>query len=205
MTSWKLKANTNSFEETVSNYRKPDLGARHQVLADLYEKDPKEAIVQDVGETSSEFVPGSTHLYSQVQAGSYGLPRISLGSHEKIGGNGEFPNPGELLCASIAACFDSCVRLISCRLGVELQHLAVKAVAEVDVRGTLKMKADVPVAFQTISLDVSITAHPEVPVITLEAILKAAEESCIVMQTIKSAPEISITSHIGTPANESLV
>ncbi len=183
-----------SFKDTVLSYLPVDLGARHAGLDAAYKADAGHALVVDEAVTTSAFVPGTTALYSQVTLGHYDLPPIDIGVHEKVGGNHDFPNPGELLCAAIAACFDSCIRLICCRLGVDLKALSVQVRGHVDVRGTLKMAQGVPVGFQSFTIDVDIDGG-NVPEQTIAAILKAGEESCVVMQTIKHSPPIEISYH----------
>ena len=179
-----------SFEDTVASYAKPDLGQRHADLDARFKADPAAAMVLDEAVTSSIHVPGRVHAYGQVTPGHYGLPPINMGAHEKVGGEMDFPNPGELLCVAIASCFDSTVRFISCRLGVELVSLSVHVKGNVDVRGTLR-QADVPVAFQDFTLGVAFDAGPGVPKSTVQAILNAAEQSCVVMQTIRHSPAIT--------------
>lgn len=198
MTFSEHKAQLPSFEQSIASYAAINLGARHASLAASYKTDPALAMVIDEAETCSDFVPASTHLYTQVTPGYHGLPPINVGTHDKVGGNHDFPNPGEILCAAIAACFDSCVRLITCRLGIELHALSVHVRGEVDVRGTLKMEPGVPVGFQCFALQVDIDAGPGVPEATVQAILKAAEESCVVMQTIRTSPPIEVNAAIAS-------
>jgi uncharacterized OsmC-like protein len=185
-----------SFHEPLTEFGPVELSARHAQLSDAFQSDPCHAMVTDEAHTSSDGVSANDALHTQVTPGDYGHAPIAVGVHERVGGNHDFANPGEILCAAIAACYDSCVRLISCRLGVELRALSVKVAGHVDVRGTLKLEPDVPVGFQGFTLMVNIDAGPGIPETTVKAILKAAEESCVVMQTIRQSPAIEVLPEI---------
>lgn len=180
------------FENAVEAGKGVDLTARHERLAAAFEDAPGLAMVIDEADTHSAYVPADATLYTRVRAGLYPHEPIDVGVHHRVGGNHDFANPGELLCAAIAACYDSCVRLICRRLGIELKHLAVRVRGNVDVRGTLKLDANVSVGFQGFQVGVEIDAGKGVPTTTVEAILRAAEDSCVVMQTIRTAPQIKL-------------
>ena len=48
-----------------------------------------------------------------------GIPASQrIGIHTAVGGNCDFPNPGELLSAALAGCLDTTVRIIANRLGI---------------------------------------------------------------------------------------
>ncbi|MBV5331716.1 OsmC family protein, partial [bacterium] len=74
--------------------------------------------------------------------------KAPVGVHSALGGVHDAPTPGDLLCAALAACQDSSIRMVANILGVELEHLQVKVTAQVDVRGALAMSQEVPVGFQ---------------------------------------------------------
>ena len=120
---------------------------------------------------------------------------FDVGIHRAVGGNHDYPNPGDILCAALACCFESTIRMIANRLNIELLETRVKASAQVDVRGTLMIDKSVPVGFQSMQLDVvliSKTANPR----TMNILLRAAEQSCIVYQTLKRGTPISLTTNI---------
>jgi uncharacterized OsmC-like protein len=71
-----------------------------------------------------------------------------LGIHHAVGGYHDAPNPGDLLCAALASCLDSTLRIIAARLGVRLVALEVDVTADVDVRGTLMLDRAVPVGLR---------------------------------------------------------
>ncbi|MEW8535837.1 MAG: OsmC family protein [Candidatus Thiodiazotropha endolucinida] len=115
---------------------------------------------------------------------------IPVGVHRAIGGPHDAPTPGDILCAALAACLDSTVRMIANLLGVELDHLEVSVDAEVDVRGTMLVNRDVPVGFQALRCHVDQRAKEGTPVELVERLCNAAEYSCIVLQTLRSPPPV---------------
>jgi uncharacterized OsmC-like protein len=88
------------------------------------------------------------------------------------------PVPGDVLCAALAACADSTLRIIASRLGVKLQRLAVRAEADVDVRGTLCVEPAVPVGFQAMRVHIQLLA-PDADPRALSKLLLAAEQCCV--------------------------
>ena len=182
-----------NFSDFVAHGANVNMRERQKPLHALYQCEPEQARIVDCAKTSSAQVPASTALYGEVLAGGNNGLAVPVGVHTAVGGESDFPVPGEILCAAIAACLDSCIRIMANRVGVELTLLQVTAEASVDVRGTLCMDDKVPVGFQDLQLEIDIQTKEEVPAARMDAILKAAEYSCIVLQTLRSSPSISIT------------
>jgi uncharacterized OsmC-like protein len=122
---------------------------------------------------------------------------MPVGIHTAVGGECDYPNPGDILCGAIAACLDSTIRVVANRVGVRLKELSVEVNGMVDVRGTLRVDRKVPVGFQKFEIDVSIKAAGLVPKMILNKIVKGAESSCVVLQTLRNPPEISLTTNKG--------
>ncbi len=182
-----------NFTDFVAHGANANMRDRQKPLHALYQCEPEQARIVDCAKTSSLQVPASTALYGEVFAGgSNGLP-LPVGVHTAVGGESDFPVPGEILCAAIAACLDSCIRIMANRVGVQLTRLQVKAEASVDVRGTLCISDDVPVGFQDLQIEIDIETEGQIPAARMDAILKAAEYSCIVLQTLRNTPNICIT------------
>ena len=116
--------------------------------------------------------------------------------HRAVGGYHDFPNSGDLLCAALASCFESALRMIANRLQITLIKTRVVATANVDVRGTLMVEKDVPVGFQSMGLDVEITVMQSVPDELAGKLLKATERSCIVLQTLLRGTPVNVTTQI---------
>jgi uncharacterized OsmC-like protein len=71
------------------------------------------------------------------------------GIDQSVGGLHDAPNPGELLCAALAACHDASMRMVADLLGIHLLDLGVEVTATLDVRGTLDLDRGVPVTTRT--------------------------------------------------------
>lgn len=168
---------------------KIDVRARQAPLRKLYEEKPEEALITDRGRTTSG--PGADPFHGYVNPGSknYGVV-WPFGIHKAIGGDHDAPNPGDMLCAALAACMDSTIRIIADHLGVMLVSLEVDVTAEVDVRGCLVIDRNVPVGFQKMNCNVKLQiAEGTDP--KLKDMLKAASEySCVNMNTLRSGVPI---------------
>jgi uncharacterized OsmC-like protein len=98
-----------------------------------------------------------------------------------------------MLCAALAACQDSAVRMVANLLGVELTALEVRVTATADVRGAMAMNPDVPVGFQAMSCDVVFAVAEGTPPALVEKLQKASEQCCVVQQTLKAPPKVKTT------------
>lgn len=121
-----------------------------------------------------------------------GVP-VPVGVHRAVGGPHDAPTPGDLLCAALAACQDSSVRMVADLLGVELEFLEVEVTADVDVRGTMAMDRQVPVGFQAMRCDVRLRAKEGTSPEVLDRLHVAAERCCVVQQTLKHPPVVQTT------------
>jgi uncharacterized OsmC-like protein len=120
---------------------------------------------------------------------------VPIGTHAAVGGPHDAPTPGDMLCAALAACQDSAVRMVANLLGIELTHLEVRVTAKADVRGAMAMDPSVPVGFQYIRCDVHLSAKEGTPPDLLQKLYAAAERCCVVQQTLKSPPAVQTTFH----------
>jgi uncharacterized OsmC-like protein len=156
-----------------------------------YREHAAEAWTTDQASTVAE-VPDPLH--TSVDLG-HGV-RLDLVVHERIGGFSDLPVPGDVLCAALAACADSTVRIIASRLGVKLERLIVRAEADVDVRGTLCVEPGVPVGFQAMRVHIQLLA-PEADPRALSKLLLAAEHCCVVLRTLRSGVPVTVSCEHG--------
>lgn len=164
---------------------------RHLVLHEKYKNDPTLAWIID----SSEVIGTNLHdpFRTSVSVNEEMKIPFKIGVHEAVGGDHDFPNPGDLLCASLAACLETTIRMVSNQLNIELTETRIKVTAEVDVRGTLMIDKSVPVNFQTIHAEIVLIANNLNEKI-LDTLIRASKRSCIIYQTIKKG--IPITTHV---------
>ena len=170
-----------------------NMRSRQSPLMKRYRSLPEAAVIVDSARTSSEHATPLHPFYSSVTFGDGVTVRQPIGVHKAVGGMSDFPNPGEMLSAAIAGCLDCTTRMIANRLGIQLTLLDISVDAKVDVRGMLQVDRDVQVGFQSIDVDVKIEAGPGVSKAQLDMLVKAAEASCVVLQTLRNPPDINIS------------
>jgi len=184
---------TNLPETQITDLDPIDMKRRQDPLMKSYRDDLQLGWVIDSATTSSKQIPASHPLHTQVTFGT-GHPCVQrIGIHSAVGGECDFPNPGETLSAAVASCLDATLRIVANRLGIPLIQLAVQVDAKVDVRGTLRVDPGVQVGFQSINIGVDIQAAKGVSGDQINMLLKAAEYSCVVLQTLRRPPEIRLT------------
>ncbi len=161
---------------------------RQAPLMESYLNEPANALITDAA-----FVEGKNldkAFNTEVSINDELQENFGIGVHRALGGYHDMPNPGDLLCATLASCFESTLRMIAERLGIRLTYTFVKAEAHVDVRGTLMMDKNIPVAFQSIDLYIKVEVQNKKN--KLPILLKATENSCVIFQTLKMAIPVRI-------------
>lgn len=167
---------------------------RQQPLMSSYVENPKAALITDMA-----IIEGANlhdPLHTSVSINEELRVDFPIGVHRAVGGDHDFPNSGDLLCAALASCFETALRMIANRLQITLLKTKVIATANVDVRGTLMVDKDVPVGFQSMGLNIEITVLSAVPTELADKLLKATERSCIVLQTLLRGTPINIQASI---------
>ena len=107
-------------------------------LRTQYRSSPQAALVTDHARTTGGDPGDPFHSVVEPMPGCGAT--LPVGVHRAIGGMHDAPTPGDILCAALAACQDSAVRMVANLLGVELEFLAVDVTGEVDVRGTMALE-----------------------------------------------------------------
>ena len=157
---------------------------RQRPLRDHYGKVPADARICDGAQTLNA-CSGDPFHGTVVPANGSGEP-LRFGIHRAVGGDHDLPNPGDLLSAALAACLDSTLRMIADHLDIRLESLQVTVTAECDVRGCLLVERGVPVGFQRMHCSVRLRPSGDVEEEKLQMLLAAAENSCVVLQTLRS-------------------
>lgn len=158
-------------------------------LRSAYKVTPAMAMVTDHARTCG--ADPSDPFHSTVEPMDGCGVSVPIGVHRALGGLHDAPSPGDLLCAALAACQDSAVRMVANRLGIEILALEVRVMAQVDVRGALGMDANVPVGFQSMTCDVNLTVQEGTPARLLESLQASAQRCCVVQQTLHHPPPIT--------------
>ena len=167
---------------------------RQDPLRERYRSAPAEAWISDGARTISAC--GGDAFHGVVVPDNDGDAPLQFGIHRAIGGFHDYPNPGDLLSAALAACFDSTMRMIAGHLGIRLESLEVKVDAECDVRGCLMVERAVPVGFQRMRCGVRLQTRDRIDEETMKKFIAAAEHCCVVMQTLRNG--VTVQTHVET-------
>lgn len=165
----------------MSNDANDMVTLRQEPLRQHYRNRPGDAEIVDHARATSI---RSDPFHGTVKIGDDAFA-LDFGIHRAVGGEHDAPNPGDILCAALAACLDSTLRMIASRMGVMLEEIEVKARAVADVRGCLNVDPDVPVGFQRIDIDVNLRIKNGADPAQVGMLTSAAERSCVVLQTLR--------------------
>ncbi len=113
------------------------------------------------------------------------------GLHPATGGDGSQLCSGDMLLEALVACAGVTLRAVATALEIDLRGGAVQAEGDLDFRGTLGVERDVPVGFQRIRL--TFTLDTDADDERLATLLRLTERYCVVLQTLRSGPEIEVT------------
>jgi uncharacterized OsmC-like protein len=145
-------------------------------------------------EPSTAFITLSAH--GELDAGivcsvETGKAIVQAGLHPATGGDGLAVCSGDMLLQALVACAGVTLRAVATALGVEVRGGSVTAEGDLDFRGTLGVSRDAPVGFAEIRLrfDLDSDATPE----ALQNVLRLTERYCVVYQTLRSSPPVTMT------------
>jgi uncharacterized OsmC-like protein len=119
-----------------------------------------------------------------------GKALIEAGLHPATGGNGLSACSGNMLLDALVACAGVTLSAVATAIGVELRDATISAEGDLDFRGTLGVSKEVPVGFKEIrlSFDLDTDADDE----QIASLLKLTERYCVVYQTLRNGPEMSV-------------
>lgn len=167
---------------------KSEVHRRQMELNKLYAANPNQALIVDsavvIGQNLSD--PFRTEVLINSE---FKVP-MKVGVHRAVGGDHDYPNPGDILCASLAACVESTLRMIASRLEIELFETKIEVTASIDVRGTLIIDRAVPVGFQSMHIAMEIGAR-NISDKMIHTLVNATKRSCVVYQTLKKGLPIT--------------
>ena len=127
-----------------------------------------------------------------------GKALIAAGLHPATGGNGLSACSGDMLLEALVACAGVTLNAVATAIGVVIRSGAVRAEGDLDFRGTLGVAKDAPVGFQRIRLyfDLETDASED----ELSTLIRLTERYCVVYQTLRRPPEITVSHHVSDPA-----
>jgi uncharacterized OsmC-like protein len=119
-----------------------------------------------------------------------GRALVEAGLHPATGGTGMQACSGDMLLQALAACAGVTLRAVATALEIPVQDGRVEVEGDLDFRGTLGVSKEARVGFETIRLrfELDTTASEE----QLATLLKLTERYCVVLQTLRTPPEVHV-------------
>lgn len=127
------------------------------------------------------------NLTCKVQTGK---ALVAAGLHPATGGDGLSACSGDMLLEALVACAGVTISAVATALGIEIRRGLVRAEGDLDFRGTLGVAKDVPVGFSRIRMRFEL--ETDAPEDKLETLIRLTERYCVVYQTLRQPPEISV-------------
>jgi len=119
-----------------------------------------------------------------------GRALVKAGLHPASGGNGLSACSGDMLLQALVACAGVTLNAVATALGIAVRGGEVRAEGDLDFRGTLGVAKDAPVGFRDNRLKFVLDTDAERA--QLEKLLQLTERYCVVYQTLRAAPPITI-------------
>ena len=160
-----------------------DLRAIQAPLKDRYRSEPDQALITLKAEGRI-----GERVTCSIQTGK---ALVEAGLHPATGGPGMFACSGDMLLEALAACAGVTMAAVATSIGVDLRGGTVRAEGDLDFRGTLGVAKDVPVGFQRIRLAFELDADASAE--QLATLRRLTERYCVVYQTLRHTPAISVS------------
>ena len=164
-----------------------DAAALRQMQAPIkerYKTDPKTAMItlKAKGSTDSEGIACKVET---------GRAIAMAGLHPATGGSGLELCSGDMLLEALVACAGVTLKSVATAVDVPLRSGKVIAEGDLDFRGTLGVDKEAPVGFAEIRLRFDV--ETDAPQDKLDLLLKLTERYCVVYQTIRNGPKVSVS------------
>lgn len=166
----------------------PDqLRALQGPLKARYREDPSAALVTLRAEARLD-APGVSCFVDTGRA------IVEAGLHPATGGTGLQACSGDMLLEALAACAGVTLRAVATALDIPVEDGTVQAEGDLDFRGTLGVAKDAAVGFRAIR--VRFELESEATGEQLDNLLRLTERYCVVLQTLRIPPEVSVTRRV---------
>jgi uncharacterized OsmC-like protein len=117
-----------------------------------------------------------------------GRALVEAGLHPATGGSGLDACSGDMLLEALVACAGVTLKAVATALEFRLAGGTVMAEGDLDFRGTLGVDRAAPVGFRAIRL--AFALDTDEPQDRVDSLLKLTERYCVVLQTLRTPPEI---------------
>lgn len=160
------------------------LRATQAPIKDRYKTDPKSAMIKLTARGSIE----NEGIACKVETGR---ALAIAGLHPATGGSGLELCSGDMLLEALVACAGVTLKSVATAIEVPLKKGDVTAEGDLDFRGTLGVDKEAPVGFAEIRLRFDVDT--DAPQDKLDLLLKLTERYCVVYQTIRNGPKVSVS------------
>ena len=116
---------------------------------------------------------------------------VEAGLHPATGGTGLHACSGDMLLQALVACAGVTLNAVATALNIPLAGAKVRAEGDLDFRGTLGVDREAPVGFRNIRLFFDLEG--DVSAEQRATLLKLTERYCVVYQTLRHAPPMTVT------------
>ncbi len=120
-----------------------------------------------------------------------GRALVEAGLHPATGGSGVHACSGDMLLEALVACAGVTLNAVATALELPLRDAKVRAEGDLDFRGTLGVDREAPVGFRAIRLTFDLDG--DLSEEQLATLMKLTERYCVVYQTLKAGPPITVT------------
>lgn len=166
------------------------VGERQARLRGEYLEDPGRARTVKWAATAKSAETDALHSVVHIGKG-YGVSQRT-GIDHSVGGDHDLPNPGDLLCAALAACGDGTIRMIADLLDIPILDLRVEVTGDVDARGCLGIDRSVKVGFRSMACRVHLRVPSDIDPRRVRMLQKQAEQSCVNLDTLRSGVSVDL-------------
>ena len=171
---------------------KSEVRERQRPLQKRYREQPGEALSCKWARTRSRAVAATDPFHGEAEVGRGYDTTIRYGMDRGVGGLHDLPNPGDLLSATLATCFDGAIRMIANLMGIELAEVSVEVTGEVDLRGTLLLEPSIPVGFTSLTISPHVRASDDTDPARIALLLDLAEQTCVTLSTLRDGVSVQV-------------
>jgi uncharacterized OsmC-like protein len=119
-----------------------------------------------------------------------GRALVRAGLHPATGGTGELACSGDLLLQALVACTGVTLNAVATAMGIPIREGSFIAEGDLDFRGTLGVSKEAPVGFRAIRLTIHLDS--DAPAQQLAKLVELTERYCVVYQTLRGNPQLSV-------------
>jgi uncharacterized OsmC-like protein len=169
---------------------------RQRALKNAYREDPERG--KQLTAVYSVTPPDSEQGKVRIAIDSPAGVVLDVGAHTSVGGDDLTACSGDVLIASLAACYEITLRLVAAASKITINRLDLRVEGDWDARGTLGIDPDVPVGYSEIRVLVDLDAEgPEDRIAQLPELTK---RYCVVSQTLRTPPQLVFTAQTAAAA-----